>query len=116
MSYDDRMDGEMFWKIVKREVDRQNTSYEWLYRKTGIPKGTFSSWKNRNIIPRADAACRIAAALGVSVEYLLTGTDKPGEVSNLLLRETVKNLVFLDDFDLAAVEALTRTLAKRRTV
>jgi transcriptional regulator with XRE-family HTH domain len=108
------MNGEMFWKIVKREVDRQNTSYEWLYRKTGIPKGTFSSWKNRNIIPRADAACRIAAALGVSVEYLLTGTDKPGEASNPRMGEIIKNLVLLDDLDREAVEALTRTLAKRR--
>jgi transcriptional regulator with XRE-family HTH domain len=107
------MNGEMFWKIAKREVDRQNTSYEWLYRKTGIPKGTFSAWKNRNIIPRADAACRIAAALGVSVEYLLTGMDKPGEVSNPQMQDIVKNLILLDDTDLEAVKTLVRTLAGR---
>jgi transcriptional regulator with XRE-family HTH domain len=107
------MNGEMFWKIVKREVDRQNTSYEWLYRKTGIPKGTFSSWKNRDIIPRADAACRIAVALGVSVEYLLTGTDKPEEVSNPRMKDIVKNLILLDDTDLEAVKTLAHTLAGR---
>jgi hypothetical protein len=45
------MNAAFFWKMVKKEVERQRTSFEWLYRKTNIPKGTFSSWKNRNIIP-----------------------------------------------------------------
>jgi hypothetical protein len=52
----------------------------------------------------------------VSVEYLLTGTDKPEAVSNPQVRETVKHLILLDDFDREAVEVLARTLAKRRKV
>jgi len=71
MSYYDRMNAEFFWKMVKNEVERQQTSFEWLYRKTQIPKGTFSLWKNRNIIPRADEAYRIAEALKVSAVKLL---------------------------------------------
>jgi hypothetical protein len=58
------MNAEFFWKIVKKEVERQRTSFEWLYRKTGIPKGTFSSWKSRRLMPRADDALKIADALG----------------------------------------------------
>jgi hypothetical protein len=65
------MNAEFFWKMVKNEVERQQTSFEWLYRKTQISKGTFSSWKNRNIIPRADEALRIAETLKVSVVKLL---------------------------------------------
>ena len=76
------MNAEFFWKMVKKEVDRQHTSFEWLYRKTQVPKGTFSSWKSRNIIPRADEAIFIAEALKVSVEYLLTGADHPNKPSN----------------------------------
>jgi transcriptional regulator with XRE-family HTH domain len=76
-----RMDAEVFWKIVKKEVKRQGTSFEWLYRKTGISKGTFSSWKSRNLIPRADDAYRIAGALQVSMEYLLTGKEGSSEPS-----------------------------------
>jgi len=68
--------------MVKIEVERQRTSFEWLYRKTQIPKGTFSSWKNRNIIPRADEALRIAQALKVSVEYLLAGVEWSAQPSN----------------------------------
>ncbi|MFP3040567.1 helix-turn-helix domain containing protein [Treponema primitia] len=71
------MNAEFFWKMVKREVDRQQTSFEWLYRKTGIPKGTFSSWKTRNIIPRADEAYLIAEALGCRWNTSLTAGMRP---------------------------------------
>ncbi|MFP3040575.1 helix-turn-helix domain containing protein [Treponema primitia] len=107
------MNAEFFWKIVKREVDRQQTSFEWLYRKTGIPKGTFSSWKTRNIIPRADEAYLIAEALGVSVEYLLNGRDGTGHSSNPSLEEIVKTIIPLDQVDLDAVNALVKALDKR---
>jgi transcriptional regulator with XRE-family HTH domain len=99
--------------MVKREVDRQQTSFEWLYRKTGIPKGTFSSWKTRNIIPRADEAYLIAEALGVSVEYLLSGRDGAGHASNQSLEEIVKTIVSFDKTDLEAVNALVNAMSKR---
>ncbi|GHV88002.1 hypothetical protein AGMMS50267_03620 [Spirochaetia bacterium] len=113
MSYYDQMNADTFWKIVKNEVDRQNTSFEWLYRKTGIPKGTFSSWKNRNVVPRADAAYRIAEVLGVSVEYLLTGRDTAGRVSNSPLEEIVETIIAFDTTDMASVKALVRAMAER---
>jgi hypothetical protein len=53
------MDAGKFWGRVKREVDRQNTSFEWL-GKTSIAKGTSASWKSRGIMSRADEAYRIA--------------------------------------------------------
>ncbi|MDR1316974.1 MAG: helix-turn-helix domain containing protein [Spirochaetales bacterium] len=107
------MNAEIFWKTVKAEVERQKTSFEWLYRKTTIPKGTFSSWKTRKLIPRADAALSIARALGVSVEYLLTGTDKGEFVSNPAVQEITKNIVLFDDNDLEAVKALVKTMSGR---
>jgi hypothetical protein len=112
MTYYDKMNADTFWKIVKKEVDRQNTSFEWLYRKTGIPKGTFSSWKNRNVVPRADAAYRIADVLGVSVEYLLSGRDA-GRVSNPQLEDIVEVLISFDTTDLESVKALVRAMNKR---
>jgi transcriptional regulator with XRE-family HTH domain len=107
------MSGLVFWKIIKNEVARQKTSFEWLYYKTGISKGTFSSWKNRKIIPRADDAYKIATALHVSVEYLLTGSDRTKRHSNPCLQEIIENLIGLDALDLKAVSALTQTLALR---
>jgi hypothetical protein len=107
------MNAEFFWKMVKREVEKQRTSFEWLYRKTAIPKGTFSSWKNRRIIPRADEAVRIAGALKVSVEYLLTGNDQTPEPSNPIIQEIAATVPFFDEIDSQAVLAAVRAMAAR---
>ena len=107
------MKAEFFWEMVKKEVEKQNTSFEWLYRKTKIPKGTFSSWKNRNIIPRADEAYLIANALMVSVEYLLNGVDKPIETSNKAVQELTVTVPFFDDFDMQTLLATVRAMAIR---
>jgi hypothetical protein len=109
------MDVNKFWNIVKREVARQNTSFEWLYRKTGIPKGTFSSWKSRNIFPRADEVYKIACALDVSVAYLLTGTDRPEGVVHPEAREIAQTLAVFDAKDIESVLALVRAMARRYT-
>jgi len=107
------MKEDFFWKMVAKEVERQRTSFEWLYRKTHISKGTFSSWKSRNIVPRADEALRIAQALKVSVEYLLTGTDFPKEPSNPFINEITKTAPFFDDNDLQTLLATVRAMAVR---
>jgi len=99
--------------MVKKEVERQQTSFEWLYRKTQIPKGTFSSWKNRNIIPRADEALRIAGALKVSVEYLLTGDEQIKEPSNPTVHEITETAVFFDNNDLQTLLVTVRSMAAR---
>jgi len=112
------MDGSFFWDMVALEVERQQTSFEWLYRKTKVAKGTFSSWKSRKMYPRADIAYKIAEALGVSVEYLLTGRQQLKQSSNTtiyaaVIDEIAQNLVFFDSFDLETVKALASSMAKR---
>ena len=107
------MNAEFFWGMVKKEVERQHTSFEWLYRKTKISKGTFSSWKNRNTIPRADEAFLIATALKVSVEYLLTGVDQPTEASNKAVNELTETVPFFDDYDLQTLLATVRAMSVR---
>jgi hypothetical protein len=107
------MDAEFFWRMVKNEVERQQTSFEWLYRKTQIPKGTFSSWKSRNIIPRADEALLIAEALKVSVEYLLTGIDLQKTPSNPAINEINETVPFFDGNDTQTILATIRAMAAR---
>jgi transcriptional regulator with XRE-family HTH domain len=107
------MNAEFFWKMVKKEVERQYTSFEWLYRKTQIPKGTFSSWKSRNTIPRADEAIHIAKALKVSVEYLLTGADQSIEPSNPAANEITETIPLFDNNDLQTLLATVRAMAVR---
>jgi transcriptional regulator with XRE-family HTH domain len=107
------MNAEFFWKMVKKEVERQHTSFEWLYTKTNIPKGTFSSWKNRNTIPRADEALLIAEALNVSMEYLLTGSERQSEPSNPSVHEISETIPFFDDGDVQILLATVRAMAVR---
>ena len=111
------MDGTFFWGMVAHEVEKQNTSFEWLYKKTMVAKGTFSSWKTRNIFPRVDVAFRIAEALGVTVEYLLTGREQIKQPSNIhvqtIMEEIAKDLVFFDLFDLETLKNLISSLARR---
>jgi transcriptional regulator with XRE-family HTH domain len=107
------MNAEFFWQMVKKEVSAQNTSFEWLYQKTRIAKGTFSSWKSRGTFPNADEALRIAGALGVSLNYLLTGTDCTPERPHKEIEKIIENLALMDENDLAAVGALVETMAKR---
>jgi transcriptional regulator with XRE-family HTH domain len=111
------MEGTFFWRMVALEVGRQKTSFEWLYQKTKVAKGTFSSWKTRNILPRVDVAFRIAEALGVSVEYLLTGRDQHKLISNIpvhtMLEDIAKELVFFDPFDVETLKMLISSMAQR---
>jgi transcriptional regulator with XRE-family HTH domain len=69
-------------------VDKYNPSQFWsrfktlsekdlpVIIRTGIKQPTLSNWRVNEIYPRADDAVRIAEALGTTVEYLVTGSDK----------------------------------------
>ena len=46
-----------------------------LYESCRIPKNSLTNWSQRNTIPGADIALRIANYLNTSVEFLLTGSD-----------------------------------------
>jgi transcriptional regulator with XRE-family HTH domain len=73
----------------KRDTDNKNAKlfwqrYEQLAEKDfsviiniGLPQSTLSTWKKRGVFPRVDIAYKIAYMLNTSVEYLLTGNNKP---------------------------------------
>jgi transcriptional regulator with XRE-family HTH domain len=94
----------IFWENVKKEIKAQNTTQEWVAKKSGISLNTFQGWIAKGIYPRANEAVRIAKALDTSVEYLIgnaiQGNDSVVEVfrreiplietSLIALREAVK--------------------------
>jgi transcriptional regulator with XRE-family HTH domain len=63
--------------------------------------------------PRAEEAFRIAQALKVSVEYLLTGADQPKGPSNPAVHEIAETVPFFDDNDLQTLLATVRAMAAR---
>lgn len=65
-----------FKENLRNELDFQGLTVKELSQRTGIIKGTLDNYLGiRESIPPADIAVRIAQALNVSVEYLVTGAD-----------------------------------------
>jgi hypothetical protein len=56
---------------------------------------------------------RIADALKVSVEYLLTGNDRNENASNPTIHKITETAVFLDDNDLKTILATVKAMAAR---
>jgi len=70
-----------FKENLKSELIYTGILVKELSAKTGIKKHTLDNYLNtHNSLPNAEAAVKIAHALGVSVEYLVTGTERnPGK-------------------------------------
>jgi transcriptional regulator with XRE-family HTH domain len=65
-----------FKENLKSELIYSGILVKELSTKTGIKKHTLDNYLNtHNSLPNAEAAVKIARALGVSVEYLVTGID-----------------------------------------
>ena len=73
-----------FSKHLKSEIDYSGLSYKELSQKSGVAERalyTYVATKNPSM-PPADVTYKIARALGVSVEYLVTGgIEKSSHIS-----------------------------------
>ncbi len=66
-----------FRENLRNELDFQGLTVKELSAKTGIVKGTLDNYLGiRASIPPADIAVKIADALNVSVEFLVTGKER----------------------------------------
>ncbi len=76
-----------FWKRVKSLMTGDLTQI-WLSGETGIPAKNISAWIQRDSEPRAGYAQAIASALGVTVEYLVTGKEPYYDDSSIVAEPT----------------------------
>ena len=65
-----------FWKNVAIELEYQGMGRKELSYKSDVPMSTIHKGMERDSIPGADTALKIAQVLSVSLEYLL---DMPGD-------------------------------------
>ena len=72
------MEYNTFWKRVKAQIKAHRYSQEKLAGYIGIPVQTLWGWIHYDRIPDAVTACDIARAMGVTVEYLVSGGDDTG--------------------------------------
>ena len=82
-----------FLKRVLEELDFLNASKADLARFLNVRKSTVYSWFERDTIPAADTALRIADFLNVSLEYLVTGEKDESKKSKIELSDFEKNLL-----------------------
>jgi transcriptional regulator with XRE-family HTH domain len=81
-----------FRENLKSELLYQGMLVKELAGKTGISRHTLDNYLNvRENMPTADVAVKIAQALGVTVEYLITGEEKHTE--NLMLKSEIQDLL-----------------------
>lgn len=64
-----------FWDRLKDEYQRQGFTVEQLSKLSGVSTHTLQGWFAKKTMPKIDACLKVAKALGVSIEYLLTGEE-----------------------------------------
>ena len=81
-------DAKLFWNNVNALIKAKNTTQEWLCKKCNLNLGTFKNRISAGRYPDALEAVLIASALGVTVEYLVTGqqpVDRTQELKSDIL-------------------------------
>lgn len=104
MSFKDRLREEIEYKgLMVKEIASQ----------VGISNSTFLSYIDaRAVLPNVETAVKIAQALGVSVEYLVTGSDTVLEARYADLKEIIRDLTRLSRLQLETVKPMIHALVK----
>ena len=79
-----------FWERVKNLIKSHKITQEKFVDYIGIPRSTFYDWLRLEMVPDVITAYNIATALGVSLEYLLTGVDRKSEEERMRQTEERK--------------------------
>lgn len=103
-----------FKENLRDEISYQGLMIKEVAQKAGIKPGSLSNYlKENSSIPSADVAVKIANALNVSVEYLVTGKESSQKNKiNEKIFPLIKRLNRLSDDDLAFFEEVLNRLEK----
>jgi len=103
-----------FKENLKAELAYRNILVKELASISGVNRRTIDNYlREDGSIPSADAAVRIAAALGVTVEYLITGNEQQERMSSQPVPDSriiLKNLEALNKRDRKIVVNLIKSL------
>ena len=101
-----------FYKRVHLRLVEIERKRSWLLAQTGVKPSTWSSWETNGRLPPADRALAIADALGLSLEFLLSGRETAFDLrlSNPLVVEIFNQLKLLDDHQLREVLTMVNTM------
>ena len=66
-----------FYERVKTLAKSRGTTIEAVVKCAGLTRGSYNTYRRRELLPRANEAMIIAKELGTTVEYLLSGENVP---------------------------------------
>jgi transcriptional regulator with XRE-family HTH domain len=105
-----------FKENLRSELSYKNMLVKELAALTGTSKSTIDNYLNiREVIPSADIAVKIANALGVTVEYLVTGDETtPVRVSHgPEIKELVQDFKLLNKDDRKMIKDIIQLFKTR---
>jgi len=104
-----------FSKRLRSEIEYLGLNQKEFAAKAGIKKRALDAYlRAQQSMPPADAAVKIAAALGLSVEYLVTGKEyrKSIDISSYLqFRDILDDLAVLPNETLEPIKAVIKAFA-----
>ena len=107
-----------FKENLKAELAYKDILIKELAELSGISRRTIDNYLRENgSLPSADAAVRIAGAIGVTVEYLMTGNEQPAQKNSVQIpdsRVILKNLEALKERDRKIVLKLIDILKRNK--
>jgi transcriptional regulator with XRE-family HTH domain len=83
-----------FYERVKKLAKTNKMTIETAVGQAGLSLASYNAYRRHENLPRADEAQKIAAALGTTVEYMVTGKD-PGKPD---ASKALKHLEAVQDF------------------
>ena len=108
-----------FKENLKSELAYQDMLVKELAKLSGVSKHTLDNYLNiRGYMPSADVAVKIARALGVSVEYLVTGEENSPDKSSIgpEIRSLVQNFKLLTEDDRKMLTSILLLFKNRRNL
>jgi transcriptional regulator with XRE-family HTH domain len=84
------MDYNAYWNRVRKLIKAHNISVEEFAKYIHIPRSTFYAWLRHERSPEIGSVYNIATALGVSVEFLVTGEDEKSAAMRMEQTKTRK--------------------------
>ena len=104
-----------FSRRLRSEIEYIGLNQKEFAAKAGIKKRALDAYlRTQQSMPPADTAVRIAAALGLSVEYLVTGKEYKQNIDisrYLRFRDILDDLALLPDELLAPIKAMIKAAA-----
>lgn len=102
-----------FRERLREEIEYRGLLIKEISSQVGISNSTFLSYIDaRGVLPNVETGVKIAKALGVSVEYLVTGEDAVQNLRYTNIKDIIRDLMRISPSQLETVKRMIHGLVK----